>query len=157
MHADQRRETDALRAARKRRAGLHDVLVDLEAAIAAPPADERSDWSGRVRAVLRRLQDTFSDHLEGTEGDGGLFDEVVELSPRLANSVQQLRDEHAQITEAINEALAALDRAAQAPPADTAADVRQQVLRLLVVLARHRQSGADLVYGAYKVDIGGSQ
>jgi len=48
-----------------------------------------------------------------------------------------------------------------APPSDEIAydawadEIRAELTTLLVALARHRQRGADLVYEAYDVDLGG--
>ncbi len=39
--------------------------------------------------------------------------------------------------------------------ADVIVDLRESVMEVLVDLARHRQQGADLLYEAYAVDIGG--
>ncbi len=52
------------------------------------------------------------------------------------------------------------ERRLSAPPADDtyvawAEELRVELTALLAALARHRQRGADLIYEAYAVDLGG--
>jgi hypothetical protein len=148
-------ESDALRAARQRRADLHGVLVDLEHAIAAPTPGRAREWASRVQGVLERLGDGWREHVQVTEGDDGLYAEVLEIAPRLANAVHRLRDEHEDIRNAIAAGVTGLGKA---PDGDTdvwALETRESMTSLLGRLARHRQRGADLVYEAYEVDVGG--
>ncbi|MBA2529880.1 MAG: hypothetical protein H0V19_07970 [Euzebyales bacterium] len=131
---------------RQRRSGLHAVLVELEAAIAAPGRSQA--WSDRVAAGLERLRVALAEHIVGTEGPDGLFDQVIRRTPRLAHHCAQLTSEHV----AIGDATTAAQEAVHNDPGD----VREAVLSLLALLARHRQHGADLIYEAYDVDLGGS-
>lgn len=133
---------------RSRRADLHAILVDLEAAIAAAAPGRESAWTDQVREQLARIGPAFADHIDATEGPDGLFDQVRRRSPRLDGHCSRLAEEHVEITRRLAAVQAALD-------GDTAA-VRAAVISLLGQLARHRQGGADLVYEAYAVDIGGS-
>lgn len=137
---------DTVGAARERRAGLRAVLVDLEACIAAPVPGRADDWRSSVTECMRHLSEAFADHVEGTEGPDGLFAQVRRRSPRLDNATKRLAADHVAINEQMSVVAAA----------DEPAAVREAVLKLLAMLARHRQAGADLVYEAYAVDIGGS-
>jgi hypothetical protein len=92
----------------------------------------------------------FGVHVEVTESPGGLYEEILEIAPRLANRIVGFRREHVSITKAIRSALQELpDDGLPAP------DLRGRLDRLHELLARHRRRGADLVYEAYHVDIGG--
>lgn len=132
---------------RERRSDLHTVLVELEAAIAAPVPGRPQDWVAGVRTVLQRLQQAFAGHVVGTEGPEGLFGKVMLRSPRLAHQCRRLEQEHVAIVAATTHALRLLDEHPD--------QVRDAVMSLLAKLARHRQRGADLVYEAYAVDLGG--
>jgi hypothetical protein len=134
---------------RSRRAGLHAILVDLEDAIAAAAPGRESAWTELVRAQLERLGPAFSDHIAATEGPDGLFDQVRRRSPRLDSHCARLAAEHGTISTQIAAVHSALERDAET--------VRSAVVDLLGQLVRHRQGGADLVYEAYAVDIGGSE
>jgi hypothetical protein len=92
------------------------------------------------------MQAAFADHIEVTERQGGLFEEVVEAAPRLAHRVAKLRDEHVTIT-------AGLDALAAMRPADDIAGFREAVVQMLGRVVRHRSEGSDLIYEAYFVDI----
>lgn len=145
---------DALAQARLRRADLHKVLVELEAALASPASGRIEEWSLRVHEGLVELGAAFERHIAVTEGPQGLFDEIRGFAPRLANGVDLLGREHRELRRAIGEALDAVQRirtTRDEPPANG----RESVLDVLEQLMRHRQRGADLVYEAYAVDIGG--
>jgi hypothetical protein len=88
-----------------------------------------------------------------TEAAGGLYEEILENAPRLANRVKRLRREHADITAAIRSGSAETQAATQDPGRVEA--LRDHAVRLLADLVRHRKRGLDLVYEAYHVDIGG--
>ena len=138
----------AVEAAKTRRAGLHGILVQLEAAIAAPAPGREEAWVTDVRAALDDLAESFTEHVQATEERDGLFDQVRRHAPRLDHQTHRLTDDHATIVTELAAANASLER--------DVAEVRETVLSLLAHLARHRQLGADLVYEAYAVDIGGS-
>jgi hypothetical protein len=141
-----------LKAASRRRADLHAGLVAVEQALASPAPGRTHEWVEGVRAKLLVLQEAFERHIDTTSGEGGLFADVIRVSPRLAGAVTRLDQEHAAITSAIGEEV---QRLLDPACVDDAADTRERLLDLLGRLARHRQRGADLVYEAYAVDIGG--
>lgn len=136
-------------AVRSRRADLHGVLVDLEKALAAGAPGREGDWTRRVAVELERLGQAFADHITATEGPDGLFDQVRRRSPRLDTKCRVLADEHGTIARQLAKVMDGLD--------SDIASIRSATLDLLAQLVRHRQGGADLVYEAYAVDIGGSE
>ncbi len=150
----------ALDDVRLRRAGLKAALSDLELALAAPFAN-RVDWVTHVREALSAVHDVWTRHIAATEAPGAFLDELVTESPRLSSPTAHLRRDH-------NDILATIVRAqnglANPPDDDTpddqryvawAEEIRVDLTALLAALARHRQRGADLVYEAYAVDLGG--
>jgi hypothetical protein len=149
--------TPALEAARRRRATLHDQLVHLEHAISSPAAGRQSDWSTQVTKELVSLRDAFEQHIVVTEKPDGLYDEITSRAPRLAGKVHRLQEEHPAIERQIATTLGrfeAGEAGSDAWPVDTCRDDLQRLLGLIV---RHRQHGADLVWEAYNVDIGGPE
>ena len=138
----------AVDAAKIRRADLHSILVSLEARIAAAAPGREMSWAEGVRGELVRLGDAFAEHVGATEGDEGFFAHVRRRAPRLDYMCGRLTDDHATIAAELADATAALERGVS--------DARESVLSLLAHLARHRQLGADLIYEAYAVDLGGS-
>lgn len=132
---------------RARREALYDAMRELEAALEAP--DGR--WATRLRAALERLTGVLRTHARETDEPGGFFDEIIRRAPRLQNAVESRRREHGTLLAAAREMVGML-------PAETAAEVdavREAGIALLADLARHRQHGADLIYEATMVDIGG--
>jgi hypothetical protein len=148
--------TSALEAARGQRLSLRRAIAELEEALAAtddPDGLGGDDGLGaRLAPALDHLQEVFAVHVEVTEAPGGLYQEILENAPRLANRVTRFRREHAEITEGIRRGLAECATAAT-PEATTA--LRDRSVRLFADLVRHRKRGLDLVYEAYHVDIGG--
>jgi len=145
----------ALDDVRLRRAGLKAALSGLELALAAPAAN-RVDWVTHVREALGVVHEVWTRHVIETEAPGAFLDELVTESPRLSTPASRLRREHSEILDTITRAEEKLAH----PPVDDvyvawADDQRIELTALLAALARHRQRGADLVYEAYAVDLGG--
>jgi len=148
------RERDPLEAARVRRSELHRALLDLELALAGAARGRVGAWVDSVRATLVRVRETFAAHVEATEGADGLYQEVLTLAPRLSGAVNRLQREHGDIASALDEVDSRLDD----PMSDVdvrVESIRDAGVRLLGLLVRHRQRGADLIYEAYDVEIGG--
>jgi hypothetical protein len=146
--------TPTLAETARRRADLHHALVAVEQAISSPAIGRESDWT---KDVLRQLQDlghTIVEHIEITERTGGLYEEIGQKAPRLAGKVERLREEHPELRDATTALVAKLETT---PIGDTwdLGDARDEIQRLLGRIVRHRQLGADLVWEAYNLDIGG--
>ncbi len=149
--------TDALSEARARRATLHDALVHLEMAISSPAAGRIPEWTAHVVKELTGVRDAFNQHVIVTEKPGGLYEEIITRAPRLAGTVTRLKGEHPEITteiEQVLERLGAVEIGSDGWPLESARDDLQ---RFIGTVIRHRQRGADLVWEAYNVDIGGTE
>jgi hypothetical protein len=138
----------ALEKAKGQRLSLRRAIDDFEDVLVTAPGSEASE---RLRAALDHLRVVFAVHVEVTEAAGGLYEEILEIAPRLANRIQRFKREHQTITGEIQSTLDEL-------PADGAPPDRElhaKLEHLYTVLSRHRTRGLDLVYEAYHVDIGG--
>ena len=102
-----------------------------------------------VRAVLEPLRVAFAEHRAATEGDTGIYADVVQDAPRLARTVDGLVAEHV----CIDAAMARLATIAAADPHSEA--LRDQAREVLDTLLRHGRHDTDLVHEAYVTDIGG--
>jgi hypothetical protein len=155
--SDDRDLTPVLQQAWQRRKTLHDSLVHLEEALSSPAAGRIPDWTNTVDKEMHEVEAAFEQHVAVTEQPDGLYDEILERAPRLSGNVQRLRDEHPEIKEGIRHMLARLEHeeiGSQDWPLDQARDDLQ---RFIGTVIRHRQKGADLVWEAYNVDIGGHE
>jgi hypothetical protein len=126
-------------------------------AISSPAAGRKDDWSGQVTKDMVGVRDAFDQHIIVTEKPGGLYEEIMERAPRLAGTVKRLQDEHPAVEASIAKLLARLEAGevdSDTWPLDRARDDLQ---RLIGAVVRHRQKGADLVWEAYNVDIGGTE
>jgi hypothetical protein len=147
--------TNALDEARQRRRTLHDTIVHLEEAISSPAAGRIPEWTTSVLKEMIEVRDAFGQHVIVTEKPDGLYDEILERAPRLEGNVRRLREEHPEIVKKIEETVTRLEQVdigMDAWPLDQARDDLQRFIGLVI---RHRQRGADLVWEAYNVDIGG--
>ena len=124
--------SQALDEARQRRKTLHDAIVYLEKSISSPAAGRIPDWTASVLKEMTEVRDAFGQHVMVTEKPDGLYDEILERAPRLETNVRRLREETWPLEEA-----------------------RDDLQRFMGSVIRHRQRGADLVWEAYNVDIGG--
>ena len=84
------------------------------------------------------LSDAIAEHLAVTEGEGGLYAEIVAADPRLSYAVQSLVREHDELRRLLHSHLS--DRQ------------RDEAARML---NRHTRRGNDLVHEAFVADIGG--
>lgn len=135
----------------ERRERLRELMTQLEQALAEPAAGDATAWQDGVRAVTDDLAEAMDEHVEETERPDGLFDELTAIAPRLSERMNRLRDEHPRLLERLAALRAALD--SDPGGADPAAPARIAGVALLGELFRHRQSGADLLYEAYWVDV----
>jgi hypothetical protein len=147
----------ALDEARRRRATLHDQLVHVEQAISSPAAGRLESWTSQVVKELVGLRDAFEQHVLVTEKPDGLYEEIINRAPRLAGKVKKLGEEHPSIASSINDRLARMEGAQAGTEAWEIDDCRDDLQRLLGLIVRHRQHGADLVWEAYNLDIGGPE
>lgn len=140
--------------ARRRRAPLRHAASDLEFAISAP-VGTGAVWRDRVRESLARVQVALKQHVQDTEGAEGLYEQLKSVAPRLSTLVNLLTKEHTVLKEEINGVLSELEGLPNQIDDDCCETVRDAVMLLLGRISRHRQKGADLIWRAYSVDIGG--
>ena len=133
---------------RRRRAELRDSMGALEQALAVATASP--GWVAGARTAVHELSDDVDEHIEVTEGPGGLHQAILDGDLRLANAVIRLAEEHAVIQARVAELVDHVD--ADRPDIE---DVRDHGTGVLALLVRHRQRGADLIFEAYETDIGG--
>ena len=149
--------TPALEAAKRRRATLHDQLVHVEQSISSPGAGRVEGWASQVLKEMTGLRDAWDQHVLVTEKPEGLYEEIMGRAPRLAGKVRRLHEEHPPIGELVAAALGRLEAGEPGTDAWPLDDCRDDLQRLLGQIVRHRQHGADLVWEAYNVDIGGPE
>jgi len=145
----------ALHAARQRRKTLHDTLVHLEEALSSPAAGRIPDWTATVLKEMHEVRDAFAQHVTVTEQADGLYDEILDRAPRLENNVRRLREEHPEISKGIDSMLERLEHTEIGADGWPLEEARDDLQRFIGRVIKHRQRGADLVWEAYNVDIGG--
>jgi hypothetical protein len=138
--------TRALERAKDQRLSLRRAIDDFQDILDEPG----SDAAVRLVPVLEHLRLAFGVHVEVTEAPGGLYEEILEIAPRLANKIARFKREHVIIARAVVSAHDDLRADGDAPP-----ELRARLVHLHEMLSRHRRRGTDLVYEAYDVDIGG--
>lgn len=148
MDADKKEE------ALRRRAPLRAAASGLELAIAAPVGTGKV-WRDRVEEHLEKTRTALDEHIALTEGPKGLYENLQRDAPRLSNLINLLRKEHDTIRDEIDAAVSALHELPGQLDDDCCEGVREAVLSMLGRISRHRQKGADLIWRAYSVDIGG--
>jgi hypothetical protein len=151
---DDQELTRAFEEAARRRADLHHALVEVEKAISRPASGRLDTWTGDVMKRLTVLRDSIAEHIEVTERPEGLYDEILHRAPRLSAQIERLRAEHPGLSEGAGDLL---ERLHSSPLGSgwTLEEARDDVQRLLGRIVKHRQQGADLVWEAYNLDIGG--
>lgn len=138
---------------RAHRAELGESMAALDAALALP-IGLGPVWRRRVRAALTELAHDLRDHVELTEGEGGLYDDLRRSSPRLSGRVERQRADHEVVLAEVERLLGERDDGLRTE--ESVAAHREAATALVGRLVRHRQRGSDLVWEAYDLDLGGS-
>ncbi|MDH5372113.1 MAG: hypothetical protein OEX97_04125 [Acidimicrobiia bacterium] len=145
---------DPISEAGRLRAALLDAAAGLEFAISSP-SGQGAAWGERVDDQLQLLRSALLDHTGAVESDDGLLADIVRQAPRLSNRVKLMKREHEQMDARIVELVQMVGAVAPDELEEATETIREATLELLGTLSRHRQKGADLVYRAFAVDIGG--
>lgn len=148
--------TPSLQEIRTQRADLRVAMNQLEHTVARPAPGRVDDWKHTVHDALVDLAAAFERHVAVTEGENGFLADVAEHSPRLINAINRIYKEHERISDELSTSLRGLRKLRPASDADAIDAARERVNELVTDLVRHRQHGADLIYEAHAVDIGGS-
>ncbi len=135
---------------RGRRDRLRRATLALEDAASAPAAGDVTAWGAAVAARLDDFAAAFDDHVEITEGEDGLFHELVEASLEVTSAVDRLRRDHVTMQAELERARA---HAAEVRDRAGIEEVRRSILQLAASVFKHRQRGSDLLYDAYSVDV----
>src|SRR6478609_5342343 len=147
----------ALDAAIKRRAELGVTIRELTKALEAPAVGREAAWMERVVPRLEALQSDIDEHIERTEADDGLYDEIRLAQPRLSNQVRRLIADHEVLRDRIAACLALATHSSGTPDPSIVKAVRDDATHIVSLLQRHRQRGSDLIFEAYETDIGGDE
>lgn len=142
----------SLEGLREQRDDLWDATVALEHALSAPVRDGIDDWIQGVRHGLDSIRVAFDAHVRFTEGDGGVFDEIVAEEPALVVACDRLRRDHTMLGALLSAVSDRLDGARDRVDAE---EVRSELLDLIRRFSVHRQRGADLLYEAFDYDVSG--
>ena len=148
-------DTNPADLALQHRERLRDALVAFEDALSSAGPRRAAAWAEGVVQCILRVESEFHSHIDFTEQEDGLYDDILDVAPRLAHRIDQLRQEHNDITLGLADCLTRLELVPNSAHADWVTARRDECYSLLGKLIRHRQRGADLVYEAY-AEVGGS-
>ncbi len=108
-----------------------------------------------IRDSLQGLRYAFEAHVTEVEHEKGLLPQLRLDAPRLSNGIDRMHAEHKAINIDLEGASSLVQSCAGGCSPEMVESVREAIGNLLLSISRHRQRGADLVYEAYNVDIGG--
>jgi hypothetical protein len=146
-------EPAQLQEVRRRRTDLRYAMAEVQEAASAALAGRPAEWGATLLPHVEELNEAWASHVSGTEGPGGLWDEIRSDAPRLDNELKRLGREHESLSAASQELTGEL--VAAGDDESKLARVREQANALVAQFTRHRQRGADLIYEAYEHDLGG--
>jgi hypothetical protein len=146
----QARNRELLDSVRVRRDKFFEAILAVERAIAAPAGDDAVAWAAAVAAPVDNLQETLEEHVSGTEGPEGLFEQMREDAPQVLPALERLQDEHDPLIEGTRHLAQSLPNVQDDDGVDL---VRAHALDLLRHLFEHRHRGAEILYDAYAIDV----
>jgi Ala-tRNA(Pro) deacylase len=141
-------ESPSLTAALVLRERLYRSQSNVSRATGAP-IGSGSRWRVRLERALVKLASAAEAHVVETEGPDGILAEIVQQAPRLWREIDRQKAEHDVLIDDCARVLGRLRGS------DSSLLVRREVQILLGKFEAHRHRGADLVYEAFDVDIGG--
>lgn len=142
----------------RNRKALMASMSGLEASLARPCGRNGDAWISEVSASMDVLRDEVLRHIETHEGPGSFHEEVLSSQPHLAPRVNKLQREHVTANTIVAELQEELMKSQNAEvPNPCATDIRKLGSELLMLLVRHRQSGADLVWESVNLDLGSGE
>jgi hypothetical protein len=146
---------DAFARSRAHREALGVAMAALDRVVSSRSFDRVQEWARDALEQVAEVEQALVAHIEEAEGPHGLLGEVRRVAPRLARRVSQLEREH----QILGRRIADLELRLQAllGGRQDVSPCLDRALALLRDLSRHRQRGADLVYEAFSVDLGGSE
>ena len=101
--------------------------------------------------ALAVLRTAFDAHVEFAEGEGGLFEELLDENPtEAAQEVDRLKRDHEVIAGTMDRVDGLLAEGGGLDD-ERLAEAAAELVRLV---AQHRRHGAELLYNVYGVDIG---
>ena len=101
--------------------------------------------------ALTELRSAFDAHVEFAEGEGGLFEELLDDNPsEAAQEVDRLKRDHVVIAGTMERVDGLLAEGGGLDD-ERLAEAAAELVRLV---AQHRRHGAELLYNVYGVDIG---
>jgi hypothetical protein len=140
-------ETDPVPEHRER---LTEAATRLETLVDAPSTDRRA-WAEELRGAVVEMIDALAMHIDETEQPGGLYDEIMGDTPRLAHAVDILRREHVAM---LQDASALIQMTAVASASLDEARLHDHAVALVRAVEKHQRRGLKLLYDFYEVDIG---
>ena len=122
-------------------AGLQELLAE------GMPADNLDDWVQRLEDQLGQLSRALTGFC--SDCDLGLFDDCIELAPRLVPQVNKIRNEQVQLQASVQHQI---DRLHTQEPDSSLERSMADIVHRVDQLNHH---AVDLVYSAYDTDLGG--
>ena len=110
-------------------------------------AEPRARLVGRRRRAPGVLRDAFIEHVDFTEGPGGLFEELLDEAAEVTSEIDHLRRDHIMVSVAMDRA----DEALASPPSDED-HFRELLASVAKLVSAHRRRGQQLLYEVYSVD-----
>jgi len=122
-------------------AGLQTLLSE------GMPAENPEDWVQRLEEMLKELSRALTGFCSNC--DLGLYDECIELAPRLVPQVNKIRSKQVQLQASVQQQIQRLHTQEPDPGLQRSmADIVHRVDQL-------NHHAVDLVYSAYDTDLGG--
>lgn len=122
-------------------AGLQELLSE------GMPADNLDEWVQRLEDQLGQVSRALTGFC--SDCDLGLYDECIELAPRLVPQVNKIRTEQVQLQASVQQQI---DRLHSQQPDSSLERSMADIVYRVDQLNHH---AVDLVYSAYDTDLGG--
>ncbi len=122
-------------------AGLQELLSE------GMPADNLEDWVQRLEDKLGQLSQALTGFC--SDCDHGLYDDCIELAPRLVPQVNKIRSEQVQLQASVQQQIQRLHTQQPDP------GLQQSMAAIVHKVDQLNHHAVDLVYSAYDTDLGG--
>jgi len=137
-----------------RRQSLENAQHALTEALSQVRANESAGLQ-LVQQAAEHANAVLEDHIEQTEAPGSIFENVIQDAPHLENKVRGLRHAHLGLKAKLDMVRKISASAIESTVEAAIGELEMAAFEFLDALTIHRHQGAELLYQAYQVDLGG--
>lgn len=133
--------------------GLLGMVHQLEQKLASAAPGRERDWTHEVLFDLRRLRDSFREHVESAGREDGLFAELAHAVPNLLSRMERLQQRQEGLLHQLNSLISQIDNHRKVDVPDFS-DIRRRTAAAIDEFRMIQALENDLLFECFGTDLG---